>query len=981
MLRLTNLWLTIIALVATAQTAVGQAFPAPLSDTESREVESLIAAMKQDPRGPYLRIRWFCNDGAVLPPQGTPCRERGGGVQHAEMNERAQRFARLRVHVGTILQATPTDSLFDAAHGHFRLRELVLTQFLEEIDNGWVLRQARFYRGARQIEDEERSGQQHLETIITRPGWVADHFLLARLSAGAIPHVGVGDEQNTHAIRNLATEIAEIDEGFLRIRIKIHSFPSRDDIATVERYLQGRRQDEATRGKLTELRDRLRAYYDAARSAETLARYRRQLRGAFRDELTALEQAYRARQLDDVFALLADLAPRVRTSVATTPNGRQAALLMDLASSLHEQAIVVSQDLAMAWSAPAARTVRLDRVGRLIMLAHGAGYLSPRERDALTTARQRLTDNGGLTALDYRRSITYLGRSLDWASATVRATFGPVIQHYLGFEPRAAELIDALLRGSILLPLSQELDRLGADADRMLGTSHVLVDQDVNQGLRGLNPGVALRPLSVLHRLTDDVVGTHIYVLPETPPDLKPVAGVLTLDAGNLLSHVQLLARNLGIPNAAVRPELLEQLSALEGDSVFYAVSPLGRVILKRAHDVTADERALLADQQAVRTERVKLDLSRLRLDLRDPIPLTDLRAEHSGVAVGPKAANLGQLAAYFPTRVSAGVALPFGMFLAHVDRTYQSERTVLDDLREAYAEAGRMRVAGVSEPEVDQFMFAALAKVREAIQALEWVPEVRRAVVAAIRTTFGDRLRDGVFVRSDTNVEDLPQFSGAGLNLTVPHRRSLEDVLAAIKRVWTSPFTERAYLWRRQILDEQGDVYPSVLLLASVPSDKSGVLITSGLQFGGRDAMTVVAAEGVGGGVEGEDAETVVVRPDRSVVLLTQAKSPQRRVLVDSGQGGVAWRVAALPDVLLQPEEIAQLQAVVDEWRERFVAPGDDTVWDIEYGFVRGTLWLFQIRPFVGFRSSALLDRLRTLDIEQESRGGQAVDLHGVTP
>ncbi len=144
---------------------------------------------------------------------------------------------------------------------------------------------------------------------------------------------------------------------------------------------------------------------------------------------------------------------------------------------------------------------------------------------------------------------------------------------------------------------------------------------------------------------------------------------------------------------------------------------------------------------------------------------------------------------------------------------------------------------------------------------------------------------------------------------------------------------------------------------------------------------MTVVAAEGVGGGVEGEDAETVVVRPDRSVVLLTQAKSPQRRVLVDSGQGGVAWRVAALPDVLLQPEEIAQLQAVVDEWHERFVAPGDDTVWDIEYGFVRGTLWLFQIRPFVGFRSSALLDRLRTLDIEQESRGGQAVDLHGVTP
>ena len=51
-----------------------------------------------------------------------------------------------------------------------------------------------------------------------------------------------------------------------------------------------------------------------------------------------------------------------------------------------------------------------------------------------------------------------------------------------------------------------------------------------------------------------------IYLLPETVSDLPPVAGILTAGAGNPLSHVQLLARNLGIPNVAVDPALLPEL-------------------------------------------------------------------------------------------------------------------------------------------------------------------------------------------------------------------------------------------------------------------------------------------------------------------------------------------------------------------------------------------------------------------------------------
>jgi phosphoenolpyruvate synthase/pyruvate phosphate dikinase len=271
--------------------------------------------------------------------------------------------------------------------------------------------------------------------------------------------------------------------------------------------------------------------------------------------------------------------------------------------------------------------------------------------------------------------------------------------------------------------------------------------------------------------------------------------------------------------------------------------------------------------------------------------------------------------------------------------------------------------------------MFATLARARQAILELPWLPETRRLIEHAIRDTFGGDLNRGVFVRSDTNVEDLPQFSGAGLNLTVPHQTTLDGVLSSIRRVWTSPFSERAYLWRKQILEEQSRIYPSVLLLSSIPSDKSGVLITSGLNEGGPNDLTIAAAEGVGGAVEGEDAETVVVHPDGSVLLLSQAKAPGRRSLVSSEAGGVVTVPSRRPAHLLTDEDISQLRDVVNIWKSRFAAESV-SVWDIEYGFVAGKLWLFQIRPFVRFRSSAILDRLRVLDGEAQRNTNRIVVL-----
>jgi len=51
-----------------------------------------------------------------------------------------------------------------------------------------------------------------------------------------------------------------------------------------------------------------------------------------------------------------------------------------------------------------------------------------------------------------------------------------------------------------------------------------------------------------------------IYLMVHPPSNLKPVAGIATVTEGNSVSHVQLLARNLGIPNAVISEDLLRDL-------------------------------------------------------------------------------------------------------------------------------------------------------------------------------------------------------------------------------------------------------------------------------------------------------------------------------------------------------------------------------------------------------------------------------------
>ena len=221
------------------------------------------------------------------------------------------------------------------------------------------------------------------------------------------------------------------------------------------------------------------------------------------------------------------------------------------------------------------------------------------------------------------------------------------------------------------------------------------------------------------------------------------------------------------------------------------------------------------------------------------------------------------------------------------------------------------------------------------------------------------------MFVRSDTNAEDLPQFTGAGLNLTVPNVVGEAKIANAIKEVWASPFEERAWAWRSEALESSDKVYPSVVLLRTVPSSKSGVMGTANLSTLDLSEITVNVNEGVAAVVDGGVSESLLLRANGSVRLLAQARSAYKKVPLRTG--GFSMAPTSASDVVLRDSEILRLRRLAIEVKSKLKSARDDRgeelPWDIEFGFEDGELRLFQIRPLVRYREARILEALGSLE------------------
>ena len=412
---------------------------------------------------------------------------------------------------------------------------------------------------------------------------------------------------------------------------------------------------------------------------------------------------------------------------------------------------------------------------------------------------------------------------------------------------------------------------------------------------------------------------------------------------GNALSHVQLLAGNLGIPNVVISPALQAQLRPMQGHTVVLAVSP-GGIVQLEADSVAWHEyfsRQITPTQGLIRPDLERLDLGQASL-----LSLAELRSVHAGQVAGPKAANLGELKYHFPSTVTSGLLIPFAVFRAFLEQPYADKNaTGYEWMLSEYQRISELGPARQVEAN-RQF----LEKLRHWILTADPDPEFRRQLGMRLQEVFGEDGHYSLFVRSDTNVEDLPGFTGAGLNLTVPNVSGFDNVLAAIQQVWSSPYSERAFAWRQQRMSEPQHVYPSVLLMKSVPVDKSGVMLTLDTEMGERNLLTVAVNHGIGGAVQGQFAEELLIDPvSGDIRLLADATAAKKKVL--SEDGGLIKEQLDAEGQVLNDTEIKKLIGFAQALSVKFPQLDDSgqvTAADVEFGFRNGQLVLFQVRPYL---------------------------------
>jgi hypothetical protein len=117
------------------------------------------------------------------------------------------------------------------------LMQVLIEQFLLTADDGWILRRARYYRGALQAEDDAEGTRTLLGRLAAQTDWATRGFLPLRTAARLLPHRE--DARSWSALRDQALALAESDPGFQDIRIKIHNRPDPVDVARVRDYAAG----------------------------------------------------------------------------------------------------------------------------------------------------------------------------------------------------------------------------------------------------------------------------------------------------------------------------------------------------------------------------------------------------------------------------------------------------------------------------------------------------------------------------------------------------------------------------------------------------------------------------------------------------------------------------------------------------------------------------------------------------------------------
>lgn len=449
-------------------------------------------------------------------------------------------------------------------------------------------------------------------------------------------------------------------------------------------------------------------------------------------------------------------------------------------------------------------------------------------------------------------------------------------------------------------------------------------DLNKNQEYLALNTGSAVGRIHIVDKLDDTVeIGDNeIIVLKELPATLPPVRGIIVAQPSSPLSHINILAKGWKVPNVYIK----------DADKLFKEFD----TFVYKLDATLTDYKLQPASLDDIKTGFVSPDQQVPPVDLKvnKLAGLREMRKDDS-IVYGAKAANLGEMMhAKVPgILIPDGFSVPFHWYDNFIrDNGFDKKiRDFGDDLEFVHNPRYRRQK---------------LEAFRAEIQAAKFDTALRRQIARKWRVQLRGR---PVFVRSSSNAEDLPNFSGAGLYSSVPNVRTEAKLVEAVKKVWASLWKFEAYEARVRNYVSQTDVYMSALIQVGIDMNKGGVMITKDpFDNTHKDAVYISAVCGHNSKVVDNTGipEQIMFDPkSNSIVVMTL--SQQENALAFDLAGDLKQtsdKCANAQKRVLTDQQARNLAKAAINIRRVFGKKEQD----IEWGIMNNRLYVLQARPYI---------------------------------
>ena len=490
--------------------------------------------------------------------------------------------------------------------------------------------------------------------------------------------------------------------------------------------------------------------------------------------------------------------------------------------------------------------------------------------------------------------------------------------------PELIKLAYDTINNSFFEPVAYKPNSIKQDeASAKLGISRISADEiQKNQEYLALNTGKAVGRVHIIEKLDDTVeIGDNeILILKELPINLPQVRGIIIAKPSTPLSHINILARGWGIPNVYIK----------DADKLF---KELDTYVIEFDANLT-DYKYKRADLETVKKEFVDPEEAVAPSDLKVTklASIREMRKQDS-IAYGGKSANLGEMInAKNPNiTVPDGFTVPFYWY----DK-FMRENGFDDKIGDLMNDIDFVHNPRIRRQKLEEF--------RQAIINAKFDESLKTEIINKWKTELGGQ---GVFVRSSSNAEDLPNFSGAGLYSSVANVKTDEKVIEAVKKVWASLWNFEAYEARVRNYVNQNEVYMSALIQVGLNMDSGGVLITKDpFDPENKNAVYISAVWGHNDPVTANKfvPEQILYNPKSNAVQILTL-SQQNSVLKFGANGDLEETNETFERRVLDDKNVREL---VKEARLIKKIFGNKKEQDIEWGIMNGKVYILQSRPYI---------------------------------